>query len=88
MGALCELVDLIITVDTAVAHVAGGLGVPVWTLVPYLPDWRWLKKGDKTPWYPSMKLYRQEKPKENPGTLIAADWAPVFDRIKEDLKTL
>lgn len=88
VGALCELVDLIITVDTAVAHVAGGLGVPVWTLIPYLPDWRWLKEGDKTLWYPSMKLYRQEKPKENPGTLIAADWAPVFDRIKEDLKTL
>ena len=86
LGALCELVDLVITVDTAVAHVSGSLGQPTWTLIPYLPDWRWLKEGNSTPWYPSMKLYRQDKG-YNETVYMPGDWTPVLKRINDDLKT-
>jgi tetratricopeptide (TPR) repeat protein len=53
--------DLVLSIDTAVVHLAGAMGKPVWTLVPYVPDWRWLKTGEKTAWYPSMKLLRQKQ---------------------------
>jgi ADP-heptose:LPS heptosyltransferase len=75
-AALCELMDIVLSVDTSVAHLAGALGVPTWVLLPYNPDWRWLLNRDDSPWYPSMKLYRQ--PAIN-------DWNSVFDRIKSDL---
>jgi ADP-heptose:LPS heptosyltransferase len=58
---LCEL-DLLITVDTCSAHLAGALGVPVWTLLPAEADWRWLEHREDSPWYPSMRLFRQRKP--------------------------
>ncbi len=58
-GALVNL-DLVITVDTAVAHLAGALAVPVWTLLPYVPDWRWLMHRQDSPWYPTMRLCRQK----------------------------
>lgn len=64
--------DLIITVDTSVAHLAGALGRPVWVLLPYLPDWRWLLDREDSPWYPSMRLFRQESP---------GDWNGVFQRV-------
>jgi len=54
--------DLVITVDSAVAHLAGALGVPVWVLMPFTPDWRWLQQRSDTPWYPSMRLFRQPRP--------------------------
>ncbi|WP_124329555.1 FkbM family methyltransferase [Desulfonema ishimotonii] len=70
-GAISAL-DLVISVDTAVAHLAGALGVPVWVLLPFVPDWRWLLEGEGTPWYPTMRLFRQT---------AHAQWEPVFERV-------
>ncbi len=69
--------DLIITVDTSVAHVAGALGVPVWTLIYRPPDWRWGIEGTTTPLYDSMTLYRQD---------VHGEWAPVLAKIGKDLQ--
>jgi Tfp pilus assembly protein PilF len=67
--------DLIITVDTSVAHLAGALNIPVWVAIPYNPDWRWMRKRKDSPWYPSMTLFRQKK---------AGEWESVFaDMLKE-----
>jgi len=71
MGLLGAL-DLLITVDTAVAHLAGAMGRSVWILLPYAPDWRWLLKRDDTPWYPTARLFRQQTP---------GDWAPVLGAV-------
>jgi hypothetical protein len=57
-AALCDLMDLIITVDTSVAHLAGAMGKKVWLLVPQIPDWRWMLQRDDSPWYPSMRILR------------------------------
>lgn len=74
-AVLAEL-DLVITVDTALAHLAGALAVPVWTLVPFRPDWRWQRDRTDSPWYPSMRLFRQER---------RGDWSPVFARVLAQL---
>src|SRR5439155_3157593 len=58
-AAVMMNLDLVIIADTSVAHVAGALGVPVWVPLAYVPDWRWLMSGDHTPWYPTMRLFRQ-----------------------------
>lgn len=71
-AAVIEELDLVITVDSAVAHLAGALGRPVWMLTPYAPDWRWGGQGEDTPWYPTMRLFRQPEP---------GDWDAVFRRI-------
>lgn len=68
--------DLVITVDTSVAHLAGALGRPVWVMIPYIPDWRWMMNGSKTPWYPSMVLFRQKSPK---------DWRTLIGEIRSSL---
>lgn len=78
-AAAIASLDLVICVDTSVAHLAGALGKPVWIILPYLPDWRWLLEREDSPWYPSARLYRQETP---------GDWRPVLDRIRADLRTL
>ncbi len=78
-AALCMLMDVIISVDTSVAHLAGALGKHVWILLPYIPDWRWLLDRNDSPWYPTAKLYRQEK---------IGDWAGVLEIIKSDLMKL
>jgi len=70
-AAIMENLDLIVSVDTSVVHLAGAMGKPVWTLLPFAPDFRWLLDRDDCPWYPSMRLFRQTSPKE---------WAPVLDQ--------
>jgi protein O-GlcNAc transferase len=70
-AAAVAALDLVITVDTATAHLAGALGVPVWVLLPRVPDWRWLMEREDSPWYPSARLLRQER---------AGEWAPVIAR--------
>jgi tetratricopeptide (TPR) repeat protein len=75
-AALCELMDLVICVDTSVAHLAANLGKPVWLLLAQHTDWRWLLKRTDTPWYPSMTLYRQP---------TSGDWASVVSQVQADL---
>jgi hypothetical protein len=68
-AALIQNLDLVITVDTAVAHLAGALGKPVWMLVQFMPDWRWMLGREDTPWYPTMRLFRQKGVKDWSGAL-------------------
>ena len=68
--------DLVISTDTAVVHLAGSIGKPVWTLLRRIPDWRWLLNRDDSPWYPSMRLFRQA---------VLHDWASVFEQVKKEL---
>jgi len=77
-AALLSQLDLLITTDTAAAHLAGAMGLPVWTLLTFYPDWRWLLEREDSPWYPSMRLYRQPAP---------GDWKTVIAQIGKDLKT-
>ncbi|MBF0422949.1 MAG: tetratricopeptide repeat protein [Magnetococcales bacterium] len=74
-AAVMDNLDLIISIDTATAHLAGALGKPVWILLPLAPDWRWTADQDVTPWYPSSRLYRQSRPNrwEEPVAQILAD---------------
>ena len=77
-AAILEL-DLVISVDTAVAHLAGALGKPVWILLPFIPDWRWLLKREDTPWYPRMRLFRQTDTR---------DWAEVLQKVRLALEEM
>ena len=73
-AAVMTNLDLVITSDTSIAHLAGGLGVPVWVALPFVPDWRWLLNRSDSPWYPTMRLFRQKKP---------GGWTDVFIEIEE-----
>jgi ADP-heptose:LPS heptosyltransferase len=75
-AAVLANLDLLITCDTAVAHLAGALALPVWVALPLVPDWRWLLDRSDSPWYPTMRLFRQKAP---------GDWAGVFEQIKTAL---
>jgi tetratricopeptide (TPR) repeat protein len=75
-AAIMKLVDLVVTSDTAIAHLAGGLGVPVWLATAYAPDWRWMTGREDSPWYPTMRLFRQTK---------VGQWEDVFDRMARTL---
>jgi tetratricopeptide (TPR) repeat protein len=75
-AALCDLMDIIITVDTSIAHIAGALGKNTWVLLSFFPDWRWLEKRSDSPWYSGVKLYRQT---------TRQNWQPVFKQIKKNL---
>lgn len=78
-AAVIRHLDLIITVDTAIAHLAGGMGAPVWLLLQCSPDWRWMLDGHQTPWYPTMRLFRQRQ---------LHDWDGVFAEVAESLRRL
>jgi ADP-heptose:LPS heptosyltransferase len=71
--------DLVITVDTSIAHLAGAMGKPVWVLLPFAPDWRWMLESDGSPWYQSMRLFRQQQ---------LGEWSYPFQRISEALEVL
>ena len=79
VAAAMENLDLIISVDTALAHLAGAMGKPVWVLIPFVSDWRWLLAREDSPWYPTMRLFRQTKKNE---------WDDVFQRVAEELHAL
>ena len=76
-AAIMMNLDLVITSDTSVAHLAGALGVPVWVALPFVPDWRWMLERSDSPWYPTMRLFRQK---------MRGDWAGVFQEIEAVLQ--
>ena len=78
-AALVTALDLVITSDTAIAHVAGALGVPVWVVLQFESDWRWMSAREDSPWYPTMRLFRQRRP---------GDWTEVFERVADELRAL
>jgi hypothetical protein len=78
-AALIESLDVVVSVDTSVAHLAGALGRPVWLMLPRSPDWRWMLDRADSPWYPAMRLYRQQR---------FGDWSDVIDRIGQDMSAL
>jgi tetratricopeptide (TPR) repeat protein len=78
-ASLIAALDLVISVDTSVAHLTGALGKPLWLLLPQVPDWRWLMNRDDSPWYPSARLFRQDATRA---------WGPVIARVQDALKKL
>jgi hypothetical protein len=76
-AALVATLDLVITTDTCIAHLAGAMGKPVWILLPHLGDWRWMQERETTPWYPTARLLRQGTP---------ADWAGLVERVVGELE--
>ena len=78
-AAIMNSLDLVITVDTAVCHLAGALGVPVWLALSTITDWRWLGQGEESPWYPTMRLFRQPE---------LGDWRFVFTRMAREVRRL
>lgn len=76
-AAVMQSLDLVITSDTVIAHLAGALGVRVWVAIPYAPDWRWLLEREDSPWYPSMRLFRQTERRT---------WPEVFERMAEEVR--
>lgn len=77
-GAIRQM-DLVVTVDTSVAHLAGSLGVPTWILLPYAPDWRWMLEREDSPWYPTVRLFRQPEP---------GDWNSVVENVLAALSSV
>ncbi|MGA3372672.1 MAG: tetratricopeptide repeat protein [Terracidiphilus sp.] len=78
-AALVATLDLVVTTDTCIAHLAGAMGKPVWILLPHLSDWRWMQETETTPWYPTARLFRQRAP---------GDWAGVLERVIAELSAL
>ena len=76
-AALCECMDLVLSVDTSVAHMSGALGKKTWVLLTFNADWRWLIDREDNPWYTAMRLFRQK---------TRGDWKPVFERVAEELR--
>src|SRR5215470_7801339 len=75
-AALMCALDLVITSDTSVAHLAGALGIPVWVVLQAIPDWRWLLERCDSPWYPTARLFRQR---------TAGDWSELLERVAQEL---
>jgi len=78
-AAVIDALDLVITTDTCIAHLAGAMGKPVWILLPHLSDWRWMQKVETTPWYPTARLFRQP---------VAGEWSAVVERVVAELARL
>ncbi len=78
-AAVIKNFDLIISSDTALPHLAGALGVPVWLLLPHIPDWRWGLSGENYPWYPTIRLFRQPE---------KGNWDAVLGRVAKELEVL
>ncbi len=78
-AAIIANMDLIITIDTSIAHLAGAMGRPVWTMLPYATDWRWFTDANQSPWYPTMRLFRQPAPR---------DWPSVIQAVKKCVHTM
>ena len=78
-AAIIAMLDLVITIDTSIAHVAGALGKPMWVLLPFSADWRWLRERSDSPWYPTARLFRQPAP---------GDWQSVVRRVAAALAEL
>lgn len=76
---LIEELDLVISVDTSVAHLSAAMGVNTWILLPHLPDWRWMLARSDSPWYATVRLYRQESP---------GDWSQALLQMQRDLLSL
>ena len=78
-AAVMSNLDLLITSDSSLAHLAGALGVPIWVAIPVSADWRWLTDRDDNPWYPTMRLFRQK---------TWGNWDDVFERMVGQLRTM
>jgi hypothetical protein len=78
-AALIATLDLVVTTDTCIAHLAGAMAKPVWILLPHLSDWRWMQQTQATPWYPTARLFRQS---------IPGDWAGLVERVIRELNAL
>jgi len=78
-AAVIDLMDLVLAVDTSVVHLAGAMGKPVWILLPFAPDWRWLLERDSSPWYPTARLFRQSVP---------GAWGDLLDYVAKELLNL
>ena len=76
-AAQIAALDLVISVDNSTVHLAGALGIPVWVLLPFACEWRWMRNYEDTPWYPRVRLFRQK---------IAGNWEEVFERLFSALK--
>jgi hypothetical protein len=76
-AAVMQALDLLITSDSAIVHLAGALAVPIWVALPYMPDWRWLLEREDSPWYPTTRLFRKR---------VRGDWEEVFSRMAEQLR--
>jgi hypothetical protein len=74
-----EQLDLLITIDAPIAHLGAGMGMPTWLLLPTVPDWRWQQGRGDSPWYPSLRIFRQT---------TQGDWGPVFERVAAELESL
>jgi ADP-heptose:LPS heptosyltransferase len=71
-AAQVAAMDLVVTIDNSTAHMAAALGVQTWTMLPFAPDWRWLLERENSPWYPTMRLFRQREP---------GQWKPVIEEV-------